>query len=118
MDRVIYLTNNGRVAYGVARKAITSTGTYRDNQRHHVVSTISPTGGLKLYVDGKLVAEDATIIASDRTSGHWQLGGATPTDLSNKPSALYGLSFVDEVSVYPSALSAEQVAAHYAVGKR
>ncbi|MBO9625102.1 MAG: PKD domain-containing protein [Microbacterium sp.] len=118
-DRNVYMLNNGRITYGVypgSVKSITTTTSYNDNKWHHVVSTLS-TSGMVLYIDGKVVAQDATVVsAQDNYNGYWRVGY---DNLSGWPSAPTSASFagtIDEFAVYPSALSAAQVAQHYATG--
>ncbi len=53
-DKHLYMTNDGRLVYGVytgATRTITTAGSYNDDRWHHVVATQGP-GGMVLYVDG------------------------------------------------------------------
>lgn len=118
-DRNVYMLNNGRLTYGVypgSTKTVTSTASYNDGKWHHVVSTLSPAG-MVLYVDGKPVAQDTSVVAAqDNYLGYWRVGY---DNLSGWPSAPSSASFsgsIDEFAVYPKALTAAQVAQHYATG--
>ncbi len=118
-DRNVYMLNNGRITFGVypgSTKTITTTSSYNDNKWHHVVSTLGPSG-MTLYIDGKVVAQDTSVVAAqDNYNGYWRVGY---DNLSGWPSAPSSASFsgsIDEFAVYPSALSAAQVAQHYATG--
>ncbi|MGZ6964175.1 MAG: LamG-like jellyroll fold domain-containing protein, partial [Acidimicrobiia bacterium] len=78
-DRVIYMTNSGNLRFGVrpdmgTRQTIASPSTYRDNQWHHVVGTLS-TSGMKLYVDGNLVASNTAVTKAQVYRGYWRVGG-------------------------------------------
>ena len=51
-----------------AVQTVTSPATYRNNAWHHVVATLGPTG-MKLYVDGALVGQNATASTARRLLG-------------------------------------------------
>ena len=117
-DRQVYLDSSGRVVFGVKTKAwiftLTSTVTgpagSNDGKWHHVAATLSPSG-MALYLDGVLVGSRTDTTAGLSYSGYLRVGS---------DSALGGSSTfngrIDEVAVYPTALSAAQVAAHHQVG--
>ncbi|WNI26392.1 DNRLRE domain-containing protein [Streptomyces sp. ITFR-16] len=117
-DKILYLTDNGRLAFGVqvgstsSRPTITSAASYNDNVWHHAVATQGPSG-MRLYVDGVAVGSNST--AGNRSyNGYWRVGGdAMTAGWPNRPSSIYFAGQVDETAVYPSALSAAQVAAHH-----
>ena len=78
-DRTIYMTNSGQLRFGVrpdmgTRQTIVSPASYRDGQWHHVVGTLS-TAGLKLYVDGALVASNPSVTKAQVYRGYWRVGG-------------------------------------------
>ncbi len=89
-----------------------------DDLVHHVAMTISSTAAadIKLYVDG--VQQTKTTIAGTTGgswAGHlwWTVGNTT--DIG--PAGDFGLGgLIDEVAVYPSALSSARVLAHYEAG--
>ena len=95
-DRQIYMTNNGRIAYGIksggVNQVITSTVLYNDNVYHHIVAT-QGASGMALYVDGVLIGTNATV-TPDAYNGYWRLGGGNLTGWPNAPasSALVGSS--------------------------
>jgi hypothetical protein len=113
-DRQLYMTNNGRIAYGIVaggvRQTITSTASFNDGDWHHVVAT-QGAGGMNLYVDWTLVGSNATV-TPDVYDGFWRVGGGNVTGWPNQPSASALAGTYDEVAVYPTELSAAQVAAH------
>jgi hypothetical protein len=85
-DRLLYVTNNGRVTFGVrtapehtgrtstrVNRTVESAAGLNNGQWHHVVGTLSPAG-MDLYVDGVRVAS-----RDDTNSGHgyygfWRVG--------------------------------------------
>ncbi len=119
-DRHLYMRNNGALVFGVwqgSNRTIESPATYRDNQWHHAVAQLSPTAGMQLFVDGALVASDATTTASARAlTGYWRVGGDTVSGWPSAPSSSYFNGRIDEFAVYPGTLTAAQVSEHYALG--
>ena len=116
-DRKLYLDNSGRVYFGVypgVVKTINSASTYRDGNWHHTVATLG-NDGMKLYVDGALVASDATVTRAQwRTGGYWRIGGDNiSSSWTSRPTSSYINGTLDEVAVYNTALTASQVAAHF-----
>ncbi|SEP61783.1 PKD domain-containing protein [Microlunatus flavus] len=112
-DRQVYLNASGKIVYyldqqGTSR-AITSTKSYNDGAWHQVVATLSSTSGMVLYVDGAKVASWAAITSGRDYGGFWRVGADT------LPSGTTGFlsGSIDDVSVYPAALSAAQVKDHY-----
>ncbi|TDN93247.1 PKD domain-containing protein [Microbacterium sp. BK668] len=122
-DRHIYMDNSGRLIFGVRDEAgvariVTSPATYRDNQWHLVTATMSAQG-MVLYVDGAAVAQRTDTTRGERYLGYWRLGGdaLTGSALIGWPSAPSTPNFigsVDEVAIYPTALTASNVQALYA----
>lgn len=117
-DKHIYMTASGQVIFGVytgTTQTITAGGTYNDGAWHHVVAS-EGADGIKLYVDGTLGASNAGVTTSEDYSGYWRVG---QDNLSGWPSAPADANFIgsiDETAVYPTVLSAAQVADHYALG--
>lgn len=118
-DRHVYMQNNGRLTFGVypgSVKTVSSTAAYNDNAWHHVVAT-QGAEGIALYVDGKLVAQDAAITGGAIFNGYWRIGGDTISSWPSAPSSAYFDGAIDEVAVYPAPLNAGQVMTHFAVGR-
>ena len=113
-DRHLYMSG-GRIAYGIlaggVQQVITSTSTYNDGVFHHIVAT-QGASGMALYVDGALIGTNPTV-APDAANGFWRLGGGNLTGWPNAPGASALAGTYDEVAVYPTALSADRVLAHY-----
>ncbi|MFC8230156.1 DNRLRE domain-containing protein [Streptomyces sp. NPDC057287] len=115
-DKLMYLTDDGRLVFGVqsgsTRPTITSAGSYNDGDWHHAVATQGPSG-MVLYVDGAAVGTNAAT-GNRSYNGFWRVGGdAMNNAWPNRPTSDYFAGQVDETAVYPSALTAAQVAGHH-----
>ena len=112
-DRHIYMTSNGTVKFGVwtgVTTAVQSGPGYNNNQWHHVVATISGEGQ-RLYLDGALVDSNSNSTA-EANIGYWRLAGDTAWE-----GATWWKGILDEVAIYPKALTAAQVQQHFSLGK-
>ncbi|MBN9155506.1 MAG: PKD domain-containing protein [Microbacterium sp.] len=117
-DRHLYMSNNGRLTFGVypgGVKTVQSSASYNDNKWHYAVGQLSPAG-LQLYVDGQLVGSDPTTTSAQDYTGYWRIGGDNLGGWPNGPSSSYFNGKMDEFAAYPSALTAQQIASHYAIG--
>ena len=115
-DRHVYMRDDGRLVFGVwvdSANTVTSASAYNDGAWHQVVATQSRQG-LALYVDGTLVGTNPQSAAQAYT-GYWRVGGDSVWDGS---SSAYFAGDIDEFAVYPYALSAGQVAQHFALGSQ
>ena len=109
-DRHVYMQNDGRLVFGTytgVTNVITTPAAYNDGKWHSVVATQS-VDGMVLYVDGQQVGTNPQTGAQNYT-GYWRIGGDT-TWGSTSP---YFAGTLDEVAVYPAALTAAQVSRHY-----
>ena len=110
-DRQVYLTNNGRVAFGVYPKAvrvITSPTSYNNGQWHMFSASLS-RDGMALYVDGRLIGRDRTVTTAQAYNGYWRLGGDSLGSWPNAPTSNYVRANLDDIATYPTALTAAQV---------
>lgn len=113
-DRHVYLDSSGRLTFGVhagSQQTIRTTGSYNDGQYHHVVAQLS-SAGMALYVDGELIGAKTGVTEGRAYRGYWRIGG--DTTWGNNGTWFAGT--VDEVAVYPTALSADVVASHHSLG--
>jgi PKD repeat protein len=114
-DRHIYLDNAGHVLFGVytgGPRVVSSSGTYRDGRWHHIVGSLS-SAGMALYVDGARVGFDASVTSAQAYSGYWRVGGDNLSSWPSQPASNYLNATIDDVAVYPFALTQTQVSAHY-----
>ncbi|MGC5224156.1 PKD domain-containing protein [Micromonospora sp. DT81.3] len=119
-DRHLYMRNDGTLVFGVnpqVQRTISTPAAYRDNQWHHAVAQLDPWAGIQLYVDGTLVASEPSATAAQLYTGMWRLGGDNLASWPNRPSSDYFNGQLDEFAVYPKALTASQISAHYAIGR-
>ncbi|MFF9690357.1 LamG-like jellyroll fold domain-containing protein [Streptomyces sp. NPDC014623] len=116
-DKHVYMANDGRLVFGVysgGRRTVTTSGAFNDGNWHHVVAT-QGTGGMRLYVDGQLRASNLLFTGNENYPGYWRVGGDNLTNWANRPTSSFFAGQIDETAVYPTALSASQVSAHYAL---
>lgn len=114
-DRHVYMDNAGHFIFGVypnAVRTVSSPGTYNDGQWHHVVATLS-SGGMVLYVDGKRVGRDTGTTSGQPYAGYWRIGGDNLGSWPSRPSSDFLNGSIDDVAVYPTALTSTQVQKHY-----
>jgi fibronectin type 3 domain-containing protein len=111
-DKHIYFSGNNLnfgVYTGVENIISTSALPLINNQWHHVVAT-QDASGMKLYVDGQLKAS-SPVNTNQAYNGYWHVGGDTGWGtVANYTGSL------DEVAIYPYALSANQVLSDYQIG--
>jgi PKD repeat protein len=118
-DRVLYMDNAGRLIFGVRAqnnqvRTVVSPSAYNNNQWHMVTATMS-SAGMRLYVDGNLVGSRADTTAGEAYLGYWRVGGDVLSGWTNQPSSVNFVGGVDEVAIYPTALSQATIQAQYAL---
>ena len=69
---------------------------------------------MKLYLDGALVASDATVTSAMNLTGYWRWGGSPLIGVPGRPTSDYFIGSLDEVAIYAGQLSDVQIAVHYA----
>jgi PKD repeat protein len=117
-DRHVYMDNLGRLFFGVRQSSSTTVNTttrYNDGQWHHIVAALG-AGGMELYVDGSRQAQRTDVTRGQANNGFWRIGGDNLSSWPSRPTSGYLNGTIDEVAVYSTALSAESVSAHYALG--
>ena len=119
-DRHLFLNNTGNLVFGVypnAVKVIVSPKTYTDNTWHYAAATLSGAG-MQLYVDGAQVAADTTTTTAQAFNGYWRAGYDNLTGWgANAPTNFYFTGSLDDVAVYPTALTPTKITAHYTAGR-
>lgn len=114
-DRHVYLDNAGRVNFGVypgAVRTVQSSASFNDGQWHHVAAQLSGAG-MALYVDGLKVAANGSVTSGNVFKGRWRVGGDNLGGWTNQPSSYFLAGSIDDVAIYPTALSAAQLRDHY-----
>ncbi|MFA7265731.1 MAG: LamG-like jellyroll fold domain-containing protein, partial [Candidatus Nanopelagicales bacterium] len=114
-DRHLYMRDDGKLSFGAmadSMQTITSSASYNDNEFHHVVVQMS-VNGMQLYVDGEEVASDPSAYGSTEYNGYWRIGGDGLTGWPGQPTSDYFAGIIDEVALYPQALTRAQVANHW-----
>ncbi|MDQ1741899.1 MAG: hypothetical protein QOE23_238 [Pseudonocardiales bacterium] len=118
-DKHLYLTNDGRVVFGVhvdRNYTIGSRPGYNDGQWHQAVGTQGATG-MTLYVDGKVIARYAQA-KNQNYYGYWRVGGDNLTSWSLTPTSRYLAGAIDEAAVYNRVLALTSVQRHYTASGR
>jgi hypothetical protein len=116
-DRLVYMTNDGRLTFGVydgAAKTISSAQAYNDGAWHMVTATFSASAGAALYVDGAQVAADATLTRAESVSGLFRAGYDNLSGWPNAPTSNWFAGSIAHMGVFVTALSAADVAKQYA----
>jgi hypothetical protein len=114
-DRSLYVDSGGKVTfatYVASAQSVRSTSTYNDGSWHYAAASLG-VAGMKLYVDGALVASNAGITTAGNYTGFWRWGGGTLANLPNRPSADYLTGSVDEVAVYSTQLTDAAIKLHF-----
>ncbi|WP_077222905.1 LamG domain-containing protein [Rathayibacter sp. VKM Ac-2630] len=119
-DRHTYIGANGKLMFGIYNngvEAITSPGVVNDGAWHHVVSTLSPTTGLSLWLDGQRVASNTAFRSPENTSGYWKIGGDTLGGSWTNVGPAYFTGSLRYAAVYSTVLTQAQIQNHYAAGR-
>jgi hypothetical protein len=118
-DRMLFLDSANRLTFGIwwnnSARTLRSSLTYNDGAWHHVAASYG-AAGLKLYVDGTLLASNAaynpTANPAGTFAGYWRWGGGR-VGWPNSPASDYLTGSLDEVAIWHSQLSDQQIAWHY-----
>lgn len=113
-DRHVYMDNDGHLVFGAfdgGTRTARSAAAYNDNSWHHVVATMGPDG-MALYVDAKRVGRTATT-AGEPFAGFWRIGGDNLGGWPYQPASNTFTGVLDDVAVYPTALTVAQVQKHF-----
>jgi signal peptidase I len=114
-DRVLYLSSNGRVIFGIdsaTKTAISTPGSYNDGNWHRATATLSGLDAA-LYIDGNLVSYGKTTSTPSIANGYWTIGGESFSGWSQQPSISFLSGSIDEVAIYTRSLTANQIASSY-----
>jgi|GEM_PF-3207539 len=115
-DRHIYMANDGRIFFGVKPggvfKTVNSTAAYADGNWHMATGVLSGSG-MVLYIDGALVAQDATTTTAQNYTGYWRLAYDNIDSWASTPTNRYFTGSLDDAYIYSRALSAAEVTQLY-----
>lgn len=114
-DRHLYLLDSGQLVFGVypgSVRTIQSAASYNDGRWHHAVGTLG-AGGLTLYVDGLVVAQDATVAAAENFAGFMRVGYDSLTSWPGVRTNVGFEGYVDEFAFYTNELTPAQVGEHW-----
>ena len=108
---LLYVDTAGRLALGVddgSRHALVGSRV-DDGTWHLATATVGP-GGVRLYVDGTLVASDATVSTLRSGSGWWRFGDGATLGWPAGPVDGHLSGWLAHAAVFPTSLTATQVA--------
>jgi hypothetical protein len=114
-DRLLYLNSAREVVFRVddgAPHALVSPGTYADGSWHHVAASLGASG-MRLYLDGALVASNGGVTTGTNVTGYWRWGGVPLHGLADRPASDYLIGSLDELAVYETQLTDAEIAQHF-----
>jgi hypothetical protein len=89
----------------------TDTATVREGQWYHFATVMDQTAGMKVYLDGQLVASNPNTGISPRGLVMTEFLGVYPLNYHNNWVAHFD-GVIDEVAIYHTALSQDRLLAH------
>jgi trimeric autotransporter adhesin len=119
-DRHVYMDNAGHLNFGVYNNGahiIASPARYNDGNWHYIVAELSRSG-MRLFIDGDLVAQNLATTVGEQYSGYWHVGGDNLIGWPSRPASNDFAGTIADVAVYARALTAQQVQAHYSASGR
>ncbi|WP_241992067.1 LamG-like jellyroll fold domain-containing protein [Cryobacterium lyxosi] len=119
-DRHVYMDTGGRVWFGVhpgGVQTIASSASYNDGQWHHIVASLG-SSGMSLLIDGKKVAQRASITSGQDYQGFWRVGGDNVTGWPSQPTSAFIAADIAQVAVYSAPLTQKQIVAHFVASGR
>jgi hypothetical protein len=104
---ILYLANKRLSLYDAAGGGVSSSTPLPDGQWNHIACTVDQAGNVsRLYINGVLDSSNSVTRSSSP---------AVPVHLGySYDNDTYWLGRLDEVAIYPTALTPQQIAAHYA----
>lgn len=113
-DRTLYMDSGGNLSFATyvgAAQTVRSPAAYNDGAWHHAAASLG-AAGMKLYVDGNLVASNSGITTAGNYAGYWRWGGGTLASMTNRPTSDYLTGSIDEVAIYSTQLTDATVSLH------
>lgn len=114
----LFIDAGGKLCGGVQSSALfsaCSSQSVNDNVWHQAVFTVGTGGALTLYIDGTQAGTGSGGSVLTKTA-IWRIGsaGSIPGGYGNYISQSAFTGELDDAAIYPTALSAARVSAHYA----
>ncbi len=117
-DRVLYVDSTGHAAfpYFFGWASLTSSTNIVDGAWHYVAVTYDGGNDLSIYVDGRREASTIWAFGLGTLRGYWRAGTDDVSGLSGGGTG--GLTAdLSETAIYPTALSAARISAHYTAAR-
>jgi PKD repeat protein len=114
-DRHIYMASSGLASFGVqaggVKRVITAPTAVNDGRWHLVTGTLSASGRMQFFVDGKLVGQrnDASNPAAYR--GIWTVGGGMTW--ADGGSSRFLAGSIDNVAIFGRPLPSDVISRHF-----
>jgi signal peptidase I len=118
-DRHVYMADSGQLLFGVYDNqfsTITSPAAYNDGRWHLMTATFSGSTGMRLYVDGGLVASNSGVVSAENSTGYWRIGYDNLGGWPSRPTSDWFAGSLAHVAGFGSVLTDAAVAAQYDVG--
>ena len=126
-DRHIYMMNDGQLTFGIYNNqtvTIETPNTYNDGAWHYAVATYARAAPWRSTSTASLIGTNNTSTAQ-AYNGYWRVGGdnlngwnldpwGSNSQGTTQPHSYYFNGTIADAAVYPTALSAAQITAHYA----
>jgi hypothetical protein len=119
-DRHLYVNSAGRISFGSyngAVQVVTSPAVYTDGLWHHAVGTMSAATGMRLYLDGALVASNAAFTTPQNFTGYWRIGYDNLNGWTLPPTNYFFTGSIRYAGVYTTVLTQAQITNHFAAGR-
>ena len=119
-DRHLYIETTGKLNFGTYNggpQVLTSPTVVTDGKWHHAVGTMSAATGMKLYVDGMLVASNAAYVTAENSTGYWRVGYDNLNGWKNQGTQYYFTGQLRYAAVYSVVLTPSQITNHFAAGQ-
>ncbi len=108
-DRVLYMTNSGQLIYGTngaaGQQYLWTPQSYNDGTWHYVVMNMDSSLGMRLYIDGNMVASNPYATSGAAFKGWWRLGPDTLAGWPQRPANAGFVGDIDEVMVQSNPLN-------------
>lgn len=120
-DRQLFIDNTRHLVFGAldssdVKHTITAPTVLGTSTWYHAVATFSPATGMRLYLNGGLVASDTTVTTSWSYFGYWRFGYDNLTGWGTPTPSYFFNGTMRFGAAYSTVFSQAQVTAHYNAG--